>query len=343
MNCIQLILLVLVIIIIIYLIGAYVEHDILTKTNFVATNKFNKFNNSDFHERVIQGKHGAKNKRIVLCGLTRDSGIYIKTAINLLETIGQQFGDYRIIIFENDSKDNTRAKIQELSKINNKIILLDCCTDELCNCKYNTINMYKQLPKERIKKMALFRDKYLSYVKKHLYDYDYLLVYDFDLSALGGKINIDGLFHSLSFDKWDGIFINGRNSVPGSFGYLTTVYDPLAFISIDDHSLITYNLMVFMYVLFLMNKEIYKRKLNKQTALMPVKSAFNGIAIYKVSSIINSSYDGDSYCEHISLHKDMRNKGYSKLFLNPFFEGYFPTQGCRNTLQMLALYKDANS
>ena len=57
-----------------------------------------------------------------------------------------------------------------------------------------------------------------------------------------------------------------------------------------------------------------------------VKSAFNGLAIYKVKSVLNSSYK-IATCEHIGLHVDMIKNGKDKLYINPFFTGYSGYQG----------------
>ena len=48
------------------------------------------------------------------------------------------------------------------------------------------------------------------------------------------------------------------------------------------------------------------------------KSGFNGMAIYKMDAISNSSYmNTEKYCEHIDLHYDMYNNGYDRIYYNP--------------------------
>ena len=73
-----------------------------------------------------------------------------------------------------------------------------------------------------------------------------------------------------------------------------------------------------------MNNGVNKQK--KNCDLFPVKSAFNGLAIYKVKSVLNSSYK-IATCEHIGLHVDMIKNGKDKLYINPFFTGYSGYQG----------------
>ena len=65
--------------------------------------------------------------------------------------------------------------------------------------------------------------------------------------------------------------------------------------------------------------------------MIPVKSAFNGYGLYKIKSIMNSSYLGNLQCEHLNLAKDMINNK-KKLFINPLWVGYFNKQGPKGGL-----------
>jgi hypothetical protein len=54
--------------------------------------------------------------------------------------------------------------------------------------------------------------------------------------------------------------------------------------------------------------------------LIPVRSAFGGLAIYKTSVILSSKYasvlTGESICEHVFLHHIIAEAGYL-IFINP--------------------------
>ena len=66
--------------------------------------------------------------------------------------------------------------------------------------------------------------------------------------------------------------------------------------------------------------------ISNNTDLIPVKSAFNGYGIYKIKSILNSSYIGDTNCEHTNLAKNIiENNG--KLYIDPNWIGYVDRQG----------------
>jgi hypothetical protein len=126
---------------------------------------------------------------------------------------------------------------------------------------------------------------------------------------------INGLMHSISQNNWDAIFINGRSSCRGCLGLLTYAYDSLAYVNKTQSNQI-YNSVVMNYKLLTNNN------------LIKVKSAFNGVGLYKISSILKASYiSNEPICEHIKLHKSMIKNGKNKLYLNPQWIGYFDTQG----------------
>ena len=59
------------------------------------------------------------NKKILFLGLCRDVADVIETNLEKIVTIGDRFNDYKIILFENDSKDTTVTIIHNLIEKNN--------------------------------------------------------------------------------------------------------------------------------------------------------------------------------------------------------------------------------
>ena len=49
---------------------------------------------------------------------------------------------------------------------------------------------------------------------------------------------------------------------------------------------------------------------------MPVHSCFGGIGLYRMEAWLAARYSGDD-CEHVTLHRRMREAGYGRQFLNP--------------------------
>jgi hypothetical protein len=279
------------------------------------------YNSDEFISNVNEGTQIAKRSKIVICCLARNiSKIFEKTK-SRLEFIGKQFNEYKIIIFENDSSDNSRQLIQDWANLNNNIILLSCCDLGSCNCelKYKTGYEYGSFSDKRFSKMALYRQQYLNFVNKFFKHYDYMLVVDFDLD---GNININGIFDSLSKKEWGAIFCNGRVSLPGSFGFKTLPYDAIAILFSDDnYESKKYNIDEIIYRYFKMDWIGYNNH------FVEVKSAFNGYGLYKIKSLTNCSYiNNNNACEHINLAKCLNDKN-DKIFINYYWEGYFNRQG----------------
>ena len=271
-------------------------------------------------KQINTGIHRAEASSIVICALARNVSHVIEKNKKRLEIIGEKFKNYKIVIIENDSVDGSREKLDDWSKANSNVILLDCCDIGSCKCELKKRHGYDigSISSERFQNMATYRDRYLAYVKKHFSNYEYMLVMDFDLD---GSTNIEGLYISLSYDDWDAIFINGMSTIPGTCGLIAVPYDSLAYRNENQSIDKKYNI-VFLNLCMIIDN--YKHCNNKLT---PVKSAFNGYGLYRIKSIINCTYSNNcDSCEHICLAKCMiaNNK---KLFINPAWYGYFNQQG----------------
>jgi hypothetical protein len=273
---------------------------------------------------VQRGKEIALNKKIILCGLCRDIESVISKNINFCEQIGSQFYDYRIILFENDSKDNTRNIISEYSKKNSKIILLDC--PNVIDCKFGDKKMYDygSLSLTRMSKMAYFRNQYIDTIKKKFYDFDYVMMLDMDIE---GYFNMDGLMEVISKEEWDIVFCNGRSPIPGTFGLYEGMYDGLAYLDKEDSYENCQNeKSVWKLLNVLLGMQFLKDKWNK------VKSAFNGCGIYKMNVIKNITFPSNYNCEWIGFHHEAFKQGFSNFFIARDWKLYVGIQGDSNRL-----------
>lgn len=170
--------------------------------------------------------------------------------------------------------------------------------------------------------MSSFRNKYIEKLKDIIDDLDYVIVVDLDVD----EIIINGIANSFGQDiDWDVIASNSKGIIKETpfAGYL--YYD-------------TYAFEEFAYRAPQTEQSIYtyQNTLKDLTTGMPiirVNSAFGGLAIYKAKAIKNMKYrcqeNNDPrvevYCEHISLHTDIAQKGYNAIFLNPSQIIYYQT------------------
>jgi hypothetical protein len=56
--------------------------------------------------------------------------------------------------------------------------------------------------------------------------------------------------------------------------------------------------------------------------MVPVYSCFGGLGVYRIEAMLTCEY-GDSDCEHVCLHRDMRTAGLDRQYLNPSQIAFF--------------------
>jgi hypothetical protein len=238
------------------------------------------------------GKTEMSKHQVVICGITRDNAIFFETMKKYIEAIGKEFSDYKVILFENDSRDGTKELLAKWAAQNSKVTIL---TKDFHNKK-----------RPNIKFMADARNYYLQELLKPQYDhFDIMMVVDMDM--LYG-FDIRGIRHSFSqISRWDAVCSNGI--ISGD-----RMYDAFAFRSKD-----------FPYAPYEVGDDEYWHGIIPQIQkvipatqdLMPVESCFGGLAFYKLSKAKDCLYDSiKNDCEHISFHKCIKeHKG--EIFLNP--------------------------
>lgn len=270
---------------------------------------------------LIQYNQNMNKYKVVITAVTRDTERYIlKTLQNMLK-IGKNFNDFRIVIYENDSKDRT---LKILKKFENNHKRMKLLTEK--NVEINS----------RTKRLAYARNMVLDYVisNDETKNYDYIINMDTDNI---GNLNLTGLkhcFNKLNTNNWDVL------------GAVTKkYYDIWALrcnaINYNCHDAVRHDVQKgipkkISTKMHIRRFQIDYRNMNShKNGLIPVKSCFNGLAIYKMNKIKNCRYDGSNNgcplpknlrnhnnicisrdCEHVDFHKQMKNKNDAKIFIN---------------------------
>jgi hypothetical protein len=259
---------------------------------------------------VKEGYKKMAQETVVFCGLIRNGESSFPLMIERIEKTGKLFKDYKVVVFENDSIDGTRKLLKEWSKKNNNVHLIECDYSD-CKIGHKPMYEYGTWSKDRMERMAYFRNFYLKEVKEKYNNFDYMMVVDLDIK---GPWSNDGVAHVIAQKEWDAQFAYGLHSILTG-GQLLLMYDALAYLGINDtrENLKSRFLLVWSYL-----KMNFYRFLGvkKGDPLIPVKSSFSGLGIYKIKSIMNAEYKKD-LCEHIAFHEQMAQNGYGKLFINP--------------------------
>lgn len=248
-----------------------------------------------------------KEKKIVIVGLARNIENTIVDSIQQLVNFGKTAKDYKIVIFENDSNDNTKQKIQQLQEANNNIIGL-----------YETHNRPQFGPVQDLQRttfLAEYRNKLVEYVKQHFSDYDFVIVSDMDFL----DFSIDGCYNSFGWLCRHGDTIDAVAGNSYQYKYVMTN---------DKKSLWNYDSWAFRYTwwnqLPILDSMVYSGMLWFGFFIMPpgstilsVNSAFGGMVIYKTQHFIANQYDGYD-CEHVCFHYSLKqNNPAFQLVVNP--------------------------
>ena len=231
-------------------------------------------------------------KTFIICGLMKNNYEYIdlfKKKINKLYDL-KYLKLLKIIIYENDSVDNTLEQLKKLDN-NDLIILSEKNIDKGC----------------RIKNIAYGRNKLLEYIKDNNLNPNYLIMIDTD--------DVITEFNPMILDnipkikeKWT--MLGGNSNI---------YYDLFA---LRMGKMYNNNLDY----LKLNKKEKLKRyffRIPFYSKLINVESCFNGIGVYKYKSIQNLKYYGNNkLCEHVYINRMILNNGgkiyiYPKLMMGP--------------------------
>lgn len=243
-------------------------------------------------EVLGKGQKILSQHKAIICGISRDNANDFFVMKRHIEHIGQQFRDYRIVIFENDSKDRTKALLAKWSAQNPNVKII---TKDFNNKKRPSIQF-----------LADARNFYIDEIQKPEYDaFNVLIVMDMDMSY---GFDIRGIYHSFaSWDDWDAMASNG---VSNSIGEM---YDAFAFRNKE-----------FPWAHYQKPKIYWEKIVPKiqrvypiTSQLVSVDSAFGGLAIYKREKLKGCKYQsilGD--CEHIEFHKCLKQNG-GNMFMNP--------------------------
>ena len=241
-------------------------------------------------------RNKAKSEKCFIVGLARNIGKHLPRIIPDIERLGRCFLDYRVRVYENDSIDNTKEVLDEWAFNNSKV-----------NYIYEQLNAPRltDLSVRRIDLMSSYRNKLLEhfFLRNDWYTFKYFMVIDLDLYGF----SIDGILNSIGHENWDCITSNGRIHTSMS-PYTNVYYDIFALRETEDES---------------PNRHFGKlqtkyKDIKVNDGLIPVSSAFNGLAIYKTVSIVGSKYYSiPGYAEHAGLHQQMSNLGHGRIFINP--------------------------
>ena len=259
------------------LIKWYNEYKPLTKYEYI-WNKLQMYNYLEYNDIT-------KNKSCIIVGTARNIEQYVYNSINILTDISYLFNYCPIVIYENDSNDNT------LSILN--------------NFKHIKVISEKKVLGNRTIRLAHGRNTLHNYAVSLNYPFDYYIVCDLDDKI--SRLTPESILSCFNYNDWS---MMGANQLGG-------YYDLWALRTKDNwckndcwdnpHNKLS-----------CIHKNI---PINSDP--IEVDSCFGGTGIYKFELTIGCVYKSykqqffSERCEHVSFHEDMKRLHNAKLFINP--------------------------
>ena len=214
------------------------------------------------------------NEKVIICGIVKNAEKAIPNTIRSAESLGACFSDYRIIVYEDNSSDQTPILLNRWAQSNSRV----CVISEI----FDRDEMGQNLPMGKTTNIGIIaraRNKVLDVIlRDDLFgDYKYVIIADLDFYRPWDIKNIlDTILHPQA--EWDAVFGNG-------------FYDHLAFRSPEFP--ISFELIGHEWSTHL---DELRARLNRLRYYDPkgpwrkVYSAFGGIGIYKRASIKGCRY-----------------------------------------------------
>lgn len=248
---------------------------------------------NDYYAACRRGYAIMAGSRVAIAGLARNVGKVLPLTIRRIENLARCFADYRVVVFENDSRDDTKLLLSRWARGNRRVFV---ASEDLADPVNPTTRCL-----DRAARMARYRGRCQETVLDHCRHYDATVLIDFDVQ---GGFSIDGIAHSFGYPGWD--FVGSNGLICRRAGLQMNAlrqYDTWALrfdAALTPLSTAAAGGMVY----------------DRGAPLVPVTSCFGGLGIYCMEAYAAGTYGTDDL-EHATFHRTMIAQGFSRLFLNP--------------------------
>lgn len=256
-----------------------------------------------------------KDKSIIICGIVRDAGKGLRKNIPVVKSLCRCFASYKIVVFENDSKDDTKDLLRAWADEDRENVHVSMCD------RYQISTIPNNSPKAginrffchaRIDKMASLRNQYLQYVEETGLTADYLAVVDLDVAQLF----LEPILGAFACDRqWDAVCAYGYSISPS---LRRRYHDTYALTRLEDRDIPQTEEMIF-------RKNRFLDGISAGHDWIRVASAFGGLTIYRFEALKDVRYQVlenndphvEVHCEHFSIYRQMEQNGYDRFFVVP--------------------------
>ena len=247
------------------------------------------------------------DKKVYICGCVKDCAYFLEKVFVNIDKLILLFDDYKIIVAEDSSRDNSLEILKMLkNKYNDKLMILSVPEN----------NNIKEDFAMRSKKISNARNEIIKYMQNdNRNDFQYFIMMDMD-DVSCENMNETTLKYYLNKET----IVKGTNVYEGEWDALSfnkKVYYDIWALSIDPY---VFSCWHFPGGIDVVNKikEFIMEKLNKldKDKLLECESAFNGFSIYRKSKFVNCKYDWLIEQNYNYISKEKINKNEESLGQN---------------------------
>lgn len=254
------------------------------------------------------------SKSIIICSIVRNAERGLRKNIPVITQFCSYFQDYHIVVYENNSMDQTKKILESWEKeLGEKayFVMEDTNSEKTIPLAKN-VSCNPFFSKKRIAKMVSLRNQYMDAIDLKGWNADFLMIVDLDVAQL----YLDPILTSFSRNiEWDAITAFGYSISPK---LKKRYHDTYALTEFGDEN----NPQTEEKIMSLADKY---GSLDSSNDWIRVFSAFGGLAIYKFEAVKGLRYqliDNDDSrvevrCEHYSIYKQMVERGYNITYINP--------------------------
>lgn len=259
-----------------------------------------------YDQKVADGAEAAMWSKAAIVAIARNANPFVGNTLALVEELAGRFRSAAMYVYENDSVDGTDSVLDEFAS-QRPWVTVD----------HDTLHRpdVRGFEPERTIALAEYRNRCRHWVEHHAADSNYVVVLDMDPH---GGFSVDGVMNSIGWmrDLQSSVMRDCGVGGMASFSlYVTMTPDGPEFAHYDAYAA-------------RLNWWEDRRQRTGHTwfhaLLLPVgsppirmNSAFGGLAVYSTEAFLAPGvhYAGGD-CEHVALHKSMRQAGYG-MWLNP--------------------------
>ena len=133
--------------------------------------------------------------KVAILGCARDCARYLPQSVRNISAVVQMFADYRVIVYENDSLDNTRAILAQYKQG-------DPERRHIMGARFLNSNI-----PGRTRRLAYVRQQLLEKLRSMNFRPDVVVVMDLDDAGAGAThVLLDFVRASVAFSEWDAAF-----------------------------------------------------------------------------------------------------------------------------------------